>query len=80
MSFQIYLGTVSIVQIVLNKSNMNKDTLQAEALHAWVAANYIGLVLLPTGVGKTRVGRMCHDVSNSASTIIVTSRVAILDG
>ena len=59
---------------------MNKDILQAEALHSWIAAGFKGLVLLPTGVGKTRVGRLCHDASGSTSTVIVTSRVAILDG
>lgn len=59
---------------------MNKDHIQAEAVKAWVGAGFNGLVLLPTGTGKTRVGRLCHDISMSTSTIIVTSRVAILDG
>lgn len=58
---------------------MNKDIIQAEALSAWMRTK-IGTVLLPTGTGKTRVGRLAYDALNSPNTIVVSSLLPILDG
>lgn len=71
--------TVLYVSLSIKKS-MNKDVIQEEAVRAWVSAGFKGLVLLPKGTGKTRVGRLCHDIAMSTNTIIVTSRHAILNG
>lgn len=59
-----------------------KDRIQAEALEAWLVTKR-GTVVLPTGVGKTRLGRLAADAlmeEGLSKIAVVTSKLAILDG
>ena len=57
---------------------MTKDTIQAEALAAWQDAGCVGLVVLGTGLGKTRLGGNAIRALRPTSTLIVTSRIPLI--
>lgn len=56
-----------------------KTRLQKEALQAWEDAGRQGGVFLPPGSGKTRLGKMAYESLGKPSTLIVTSRVPLVD-
>jgi len=58
---------------------MTKDSIQQNAIEHWIAAGKIGTIILPTGVGKTRIGIMAHD-QVGGKTLIVTSLGVIVEG
>jgi len=57
---------------------VTKDTIQAEALAAWQQAGHVGLVVLGTGLGKTRLGGNAIRALRPTSTLIVTSRIPLI--
>lgn len=58
---------------------MTKDEIQAEAYGAWIDGGMIGTVILGTGLGKTRLGgNIVRDI-HPVSTLVVTSRVTLIN-
>lgn len=57
---------------------MSKDEIQQEAYDAWQQANYIGTVIMGTGLGKTRLGGNAVRVLRPSSTLVVTSRINLV--
>ena len=64
--------------VILDIYMINKDTIQQEALEAFVNAGGIGTIELFTGAGKTRLGAMIYDHYLPIKTLVVTSKVTLL--
>lgn len=62
-----------------NVKTVSKDLIQREAILAWINNNRVGSIILPTGTGKTRVGVMAHVECGSTKTLVVTSRVPLIN-
>lgn len=58
---------------------MNRDQIQAEAYKAWLDGGMIGTIVLGTGLGKTRLGAMAVKNLHPSSTLVVTSRVNLIE-
>ena len=56
-----------------------KSVMQNEALRAWEDAGREGGVFLPPGSGKTRLGKMAYEACGKPTTLIVTSRIPLVD-
>lgn len=56
---------------------MSKDEVQREALEIFTK-NPVGTIILPTGMGKTRLGVMAHK-SLGGKCVVVTSRIPLIE-
>ncbi|RTL05060.1 hypothetical protein EKK58_08920 [Candidatus Dependentiae bacterium] len=76
MSQNLPTFVLVVMQIL---EGMTKTEIQEKALRAWEDAGRVGGVFLPPGTGKTRLGVMAYESCGKPTTLVVTSRVPLVE-